>query len=660
MKYLGPIMGGDGVVVVGINNRRTTVSNLQVRTLTSKAGSNATRGSDINKTLDSSEVNIKVISNYKNLVSAYELIKSKPGNMTKGVSKETLDGMNQKYLENVQEKLKAVKFQFSPARRIQTPKPGKNETRPLTIAPPREKIVQKAIQLIMERLYEPMFLPSSHGFRPGRGTHTAMRQLDANFQSVRYVIEADFSKAFDSIQHDALMNIIKEEIKCEKTHKLIEKGLKAGYIEFGELHNNLNTGTPQGSILSPLLCNIFLHKLDVFMEQLKAEYQKGTKRQRSVENIKKQNQAKYWRMKGYDKTKPQLYRSIIKQLLKTDSIKRDDSYIRIHYIRYADDFVVGVIGSHTLAKTILKRIKDFVNERLKLTFNTDKTGIIDFSKNCFNFLGYSNKAPRTKEGSKPLERIKSKRRAITRRKKIRVSIEMDTNKVLKNLSSNGFIRKRTSHTKHNELAYRGAFRGNLVNLEHPDILKYYNSVVRGIQNYYSFAKNRVSVAWIGWLIKESCALTLARKFKLKTLAKTFKKFGKDLGYDVNKDTRISFIDIKYTKAINIAKTANVPQDPLKNIEKVWNAKFTKSKLGTICVICGSSENVEMHHVRQIRDMKNPNGKLDFYTRQMAAINRKQVPLCRFHHNGLHNDTWTNDEKAIFNYETKKKPSKSKT
>lgn len=204
-------------------------------------------------------------------------------------------------------------------------------------------------------------------------------------------------------------------------------------------------------------------------------------------------------MKGYDKTKPQLYEYIIRQLMKTDSIKRDDSYVRIHYVRYADDFVVGVIGSHTLAKTILKEIENFVKGSLRLTLNEDKTGITDFSnsKNNFNFLGFNIKAPMSKKGIKPMETICLNGKTITRRKKTRVIIEMDTEKVLKKLANNGFIRKRTSHTKHNELEYRGAFKGNLVNLDHPDVLKYYNSVLRGIQNYYSFAKNRVSIARIG-------------------------------------------------------------------------------------------------------------------------------------------------------------------
>lgn len=133
-------------------------------------------------------------------------------------------------------------------------------------------------------------------------------------------------------------------------------------------------------------------------------------------------------------------------------------------------------------------------------------------------------------------------------------------------------------------------------------------------------------------------MTLARKFKLKTVAKAFEKFSKDLGCNIGKDTRVSFISIAYAKAINIAKAAAPSQDPIKNIESIWNAKFTKSNLTAPCAICGDSSNVEMHHVRQIKDMKNPNGKLDFFTRQMAAINRKQVPLCKDHHIRLHNNT----------------------
>lgn len=244
------------------------------------------RGSDDKNTLESIEVDMKAISNLKNLVTAYEQIKS---NMTRGADEVTLDGMNLDYLKNVQSKLKAGKYEFSP--RIQIPKPGKNETRPLTIASPRENIVQKAILQILETLYERKFLESSHGFRPARDTHTAMRQLEAKFQSVQYIIEADFSKAFYTFEHETLMSVIKEEVKCQKTLSLIKSGLKAGYFELGGLHDNLMIGTPQGSILS--LCNILLHKLDEYVQELKNKYQKGNKRLRNQVNMRLQNKAKY-------------------------------------------------------------------------------------------------------------------------------------------------------------------------------------------------------------------------------------------------------------------------------------------------------------------------------------------------------------------------------
>jgi group II intron reverse transcriptase/maturase len=289
----GSLLDGDGAVVVGFI-RRTAALNLKGRTFVSKAGLlEVNRGSDIEKPFTSDNLNIKSISNLKNVVTAYELIKSKPGNMTKGVDNITLDGINSKYFEKLQSELKAGKFTFKPARRIQIPKPGKSGTRPLTIASPREKIVQKALLLVLERFYESKFLYTSHGFRPQRGTHTAMRDLEAKFQSVHYVIEADFSKAFDTIQHSVLLNLLRKEIKCEKTLTLIKSGLKAGYIEFGNLHNNLSLGTPQGSIMSPLLCNIFLNELDIYMEKIKSEYKIGNKRKRAIVNEKLQNKVKY-------------------------------------------------------------------------------------------------------------------------------------------------------------------------------------------------------------------------------------------------------------------------------------------------------------------------------------------------------------------------------
>lgn len=184
-------------------------------------------------------------------------------------------------------------------------------------------------------------------------------------------------------------------------------------------------------------------------------------------------------------------------MLKTPSMRKDDSFVRIHYVRYADDFVIGIDGSYNLANNILQKIETFVKETLHLEFNPDKTSILKFTCDPFRFLGFFIHPTKSRNGLNPVENLKVGEKIITRRKKIRIRIEMDTDKVLKKLAANGFIRKRTSHERHEKLEYRGKFKGNLVNLDHPDILRYYNSVLRGVQNYYKFSKNRIAVTRVG-------------------------------------------------------------------------------------------------------------------------------------------------------------------
>jgi len=289
------IVRGDGVVVKRLGER-TAALDLTVRTFFSKAGDNiARRGSESKKSQSytGANINMKAISNIKNLVAAYESIKSNPGNMTAALDPTTLDGTSLNMLKSLQKKLKAGKFQFSPARRINIPKPGKTSTRPLTIASPREKIIQKAIQLVLEPFYDPLFSDSSHGFRPERGTRTAMKFIAEKFQSAKYIIEADFSKAFDRIPHDHLVEILSRDIKCEKTITLLKSGLKAGFAEKGVLHEYSHLGTPQGSILSPLLCNLYLHELDKFMERLEGEFNRGERRQKSAVYTSLTNKARH-------------------------------------------------------------------------------------------------------------------------------------------------------------------------------------------------------------------------------------------------------------------------------------------------------------------------------------------------------------------------------
>ena len=160
------------------------------------------------------------------------------------------------------------------------------------------------------------------------------------------------------------------------------------------------------------------------------------------------------------------------------------------YARYADDFIIGVEGSYDLAKKILSEVKAFVENNLSLKFNDEKTGIIEYSQKPVAFLGYLIMAPNKIGANKYIEQIKINDTTISRRKKTRIRFHMDIKKVLSRLQSRGIIRFRTSHRDHKKLVYRGKFLGNMINFEHPDIIRYYNSVIRGLHNYYDFVNNR--------------------------------------------------------------------------------------------------------------------------------------------------------------------------
>lgn len=373
------------------------------------------------------------------------------------------------------------------------------------------------------------------------------------------------------------------------------------------------------------------------MEELAVEFNRGKKRSKTQEYTNLTNKVRYWRDKKYDQIKPAEFKELLNKLTSTPSMARNEKYTRLHYVRYADDFVIGVEGSYEQAKSILDKVTNFVEDRLSLKFNPDK-GITKYTNAPVKFLGYSIAAPHLKGINKPIENITLGGKNIMRRKKIRIRVFMDLQKVLKRMEARGIIRKRTSHKNRSEQVFRGRYIGNLINLDHADIIRHYNSIIRGIYNYYDFTGNRNDVLYSIWLVKESCALTLAMKYKVGTMSKIFRKFGPDLACEINTGKEVKTVSL--IRTIDLVKgelkhTKN--PNPVNNLEKQWNAKFTKTNLNKICIICGESSGVEMHHVRHIKDLSK-NSKLDFFTRQMRAINRKQIPLCKSHHIGLHKDS----------------------
>jgi len=574
---------------------------------------------------------IHIVSDVNTLILAYEYIKSNPGNSTPGVSPTTLDKIDFKWFHDVSSKLKAGKYSFSPARRSYMPKPGnKKKKRPLTISSPRDKIVQKAILFILEAIYEPSFLDYSHGSRPARGTHTALKYIKYKFKESKWCIEADIESNFPNINHAILLNLLKKRITCDKFLSLIKNSMKAGYVEKGKFFES-NIGLFQGNITSPIFNNVYLHELDLYMDGLINLFHLGKRRKKNPEYRRFQ-----YLMEKAEGDSSRI-KNLRKQLRKVDSKDPfDQVFRRLCYVRYDDDFVVGVIGSREDAVELEEKIRMFLKNELKLTLSPEKTLITHFSKQPITFLGTYIKG--TWEREKKLAIVK--RKGVNRKERVtsRTVLKAPIKLLFEKATLNGFFKKRNNE-------FVPTYVGRCINLDHEDILRYYNSVIRGILNYYSFANNHKSLGSILHGLKFSCARTLALKYKLRHSSKVFRKFGSKL-----KKSRESEIELYIPKTFKPLKKFKINVvEPDQVIFSNWNNKLTKSNLSKQCIICGSTNHIEMHHIRKVRDLKSKLRKksTDFFRFQMAAINRKQVPLCVEHHKALHNNSLSHDERELF-------------
>jgi len=530
---------------------------------------------------------------------AYDKLKSKPGNMTPGINPTTLDGISKKWIVETVESLKTEQFKFKPGRRIQIPKANGGQ-RPLTIASPRDKIVQECIRMILEAIFEPTFSDNSHGFRAGKSCHSALKHVKINFDSSTWIVEGDISKCFDNINHNLLMNLIENKILDRRFTNLIWKALNAGYFEFRTFQHSL-TGTPQGSIISPILANIFLDQLDKFVEQLSVNYSKGKQARPNPEYTK----IKYLRNQAET---PEIALNLFKQMQTLPYADPFDPKLRrLVYVRYADDWMVGIRGPHVDAQNVVNLISDFLESKLKLNLNKEKTLITHLQNEKALFLGTLIGKSRTRTFTKI-----SLGQPIRNPLKLRFEAPME--RITKKLINASFIKNGRSAPKFLWMAN-----------SKDQIITLYNSVLRGYLNYYSFVHNYAKMA--GWLymnLKFSCAKLLAAKYTLRSQNRVYKKFGKDLkGRD-----KIGFIKITYKIKPWDFKTST--KDYIKTLftDKISIATFDN----LVCSLCGSNYRVEMHHIRQLKELNPKLSKIDAL---MAARRRKQIAVCRSCHMKIH-------------------------
>nr|CRX66588.1 putative reverse transcriptase protein [Axinella verrucosa] len=533
------------------------------------------------------------------LTVAYNNIRSKPGNMTPGVVPETLDGVSYETVKEISDGLRNETFQFKPGRKTQIPKQS-GGLRSLTIAPPRDKIVQEAMRILLNDIFEPTFSDLSHGFRPGRSCHTALQMIQQRFKPVTWMIEGDISKCFDSIDHGLLMAIIEKKIKDRQFTKLIWKSLRAGYFEFHTIRHNI-AGTPQGSIISPILSNIFMHQLDVFVEEMKAEFDRGSRARNTAEYEHRRYLMKRAKRLGNTGELARIYKEAKKNPVMDF---RDPSYKRLAYVRYADDWVVGVRGSYKEAERTLDRITEFCRS-ISLTVSQSKTKITNLNKDKADFLGVNIFRSKHVKHSR-------KSSSAKQRQNLQLQFHVSIDRVRSKLSSASIIRNGVA-----------APRFLWLPLSHRQIISLYNSVLRGYLNYYCFVGNHSRlVGWLRWTIYTSAAMLLGRKYGLST-TKVFKRFGPRLS---DGDTAgLHDPDYKATgkfrsKANPIVTGLYAKHVSIANLERL------------ACEICGSGYRVEMHHVRHMKDLNPAASVVD---RLMARANRKQIPLCRECHMKRH-------------------------
>lgn len=571
--------------------------------------------------------------NHELFALAYQNIYASQGNMTKGTDGKTIDAMSLNRIDGIIASLKDESYQPQPSRRTYIPKKN-GKMRPLGIPSIDDKLVQECVRLLLEAVYEDGFAKTSHGFRPNHSCHTALSQVQVCFTGVKWFIEGDIKGFFDNIDHEVMVGILAERIKDERFLRLIRKFLKAGYLEEWQYHNTYS-GTPQGGIISPILANIYLDKLDRYMEELKTQFDKGAKRAVYPETYelekKRRMLAKKLRNVHSEGEKDELIAKIRKidrkKLTMLYSDPFDAGFKRLQYVRYADDFLVGVIGSKEEVIAIKEQVKAFIADTLHLELSDEKT-LITHSEKKARFLGYD---------------IYIRRSAATKRDKMgrlcrhlsgTVCLELPTEIMRKRLLDYGAMTiERTVYGKDN---WKAKARYYLKDNDDLEILDQYNSEIRGFRNYYRIANNASFASSFGYIMQYSMFKTFATKYRT-SMRKMISRLriGKDFGVRFTDKSGRTKTRLFYNEGFArkpMLKTAAV--DAIPNTVKYSSKTSLMERLSARqCELCGrTGVDIEIHHVRKLKDLK---GK-SYWERLMIARNRITLALCVDCHKKLHN------------------------
>ena len=547
---------------------------------------------------------------------AYGRIYSNKGAMTPGATGETADGMSLGKIGRIIDALRHERYRWSPAKRIYIPKKN-GKQRPLGLPPWSDKLVGEVVRLLLEAYYEPSFSDRSHGFRPGRGCHTALREVASTWTGTTWFIEGDVADCFGSLDHQIMLSTLAEKIHDNRFLRLMRNMLKAGYLE-DWLWNATLSGVPQGGVVSPVMSNIYLHRLDEFVETvLIPEYTRGRIRKQDTGYAR----VRAARDRAHKRGDHASARKLRKQLRGMPSgDPRDPGFRRLRYARYADDTLLGFTGPRAEAEEIKQRLAAFLHDELKLELSQDKTLITHARTQAAKFLGYEIT-------------VLHNDRKVTRGRR----------------SANGVVSLRvpSSVIKAKQAPYlsRGKpeRRPQLVNEDDHTIVSTYGAEWRGIVQYYLLAGNVHRLYRLHWVMETSLLKTLANKHRssVSKMARTFRAavgtpYGprKCLEARVERNgrkplvARFGGIPLKRQKDAVISDRVLVPG-------VIRHKELVTRLLADRCELCKDTDGISVHHVRRLADLHRPGRLQPGWAQQMARRRRKTLVVCRSCHDAIH-------------------------
>lgn len=566
------------------------------------------------------------------------------GFLSKGVDKSevTNEHFGQKQAVQIALEFKNNSYKFKPGNRTWIPKPGKKSKRPIDTPTQKDRIVQEAIRGILECIYEPEFkewesytnnYSTNFGFRTGLGCWDALYNIKSKSQGCTWVIEGDFHNAYNAIDHSLLLSILKIRIKDKKFLNIIDNLLKAGVMEENKYTETLS-GVPQGGIVSPLLFNIYMFELDKWIyhsfikERIEDKAHSKIKFNSDYTSITRKISSKNRVLKSTIKIQDR--KETIKELRSLRKIRNKFPTYDIQsipkyasYTRYADDWVLCITDTKQNVEKIKKEIEYFTKNILKMSLNEEKTLITKMTQGV-NFLGYNfimNK-PEDTQNKKVLQKRSSGEyiRTIKRTTSRNIVVGIDSNRIKERLISERYARLKDGKMfpTHNPI---------LAKLSPFEIVLHYRRVQIGTINYYRNCDKQKILELISYILQYSCAMTIANREKI-SIKKVFDKYGKKLriknpiAESTNYTEFPTITELRSNGKLEYKKHLIVYKDPF----KILQFFRTKYKVYTSCCICGSTDNVQLHHTNSLRNIKNNNNKKTISTLEQKLL-RKQIPLC---------------------------------